>query len=60
MFKNKLPVLSRINPDTRDNDFIPITELKEFDKKIDEIVKLFNSIETSSESGNIAQQLKDI
>ncbi len=59
MGNNRLPVLSRINPETRDNDFISITELKYFDEQIDLIVKKFNSIETS-ENGNIAQQLKDI
>ena len=60
MGNNRLPVLSRISSEVRDNDFIPITELKVFDARIDEIVKLFNSIEASDESGNIAQQMKDI
>ena len=56
---NRLPVLSRISPETRDNDFISITDLKKFDEEIDKVVKMFNSIE-SSNNGNIAQQLKDI
>ena len=59
MGNNRLPVLSRISPETRDNDFISITELKYFDEQIDLIIKKFNSIETS-DNGNIAQQLKDI
>lgn len=56
---NRLPVLSRINPETRDNDFIPITELKKFDTLLDEIVTKFSSLDMSSD-GNVAQKLKDI
>ena len=38
-YENHIPPLSTINQGTRDFDFIPITELKEFDEKLNEIVK---------------------
>ena len=38
-YNNRMPVLSRIDKGVRDNDFIPISELKEFDKKLNKISK---------------------
>ena len=39
-YNNRMPVLSRIDKGVRDNDFIPISELKEFDKKLNKIIEL--------------------
>ena len=61
-YENHMPPLSTINQGTRDFDFIPITELKEFDEKLNEIVKKISSINTSeaSDVNSIAYKLKEI
>lgn len=61
-YENHLPPLSTINQETRDFDFIPLTELKEFDEKLNEIVKKISSINTSeaSDVNSIAYKLKEI
>lgn len=61
-YENHLPPLSTINQETRDFDFIPLTELKEFDEKLNEIVKKISSINTSESSdvNSIAYKLKEI
>ena len=60
-YENHIPPLSTINQGTRDFDFIPITELKEFDEKLNEIVKKISSINTSeaSDVNSIAYKLKE-
>ena len=61
-YENHLPPLSTINQGTRDFDFIPLTELKDFDEKLNEIIKKISSIETSkvSDVNSIAYKLKEI
>ena len=61
-YENHMPPLSTINQGTRDFDFIPITELKEFDEKLNEIVKKISSINISevSDVNSIAYKLKEI
>jgi len=61
-YENHLPPLSTINQGTRDFDFIPLTELKDFDKKLNEIIKKISSIDTSkvSDVNSIAYKLKEI
>ena len=61
-YENHMPPLSTINQGTRDFDFIPLTELKEFDEKLNEIVKKISSINTSeaSDVNSIAYKLKEI
>ena len=61
-YENHLPPLSTINQGTRDFDFIPLTELKEFDEKLNEIVKKISSVNTSdaSDVNSIAYKLKEI
>ena len=61
-YENHMPPLSTINQGTRDFDFIPITELKEFDEKLNEIIKKISSINTSevSDVNSIAYKLKEI
>lgn len=61
VYKNKLPTISRIDQTTRDNDFIPITELKEFDTALNAIIDKFDSKnKTESDAIDIAKKLKDI
>ena len=38
-YENHMPPLSTINQGTRDFDFIPLTELKEFDEKLWELAR---------------------
>ena len=61
-YENHMPPLSTINQGTRDFDFIPLTELKEFDEKLNEIIKKISSINTSESSdvNSIAYKLKEI
>ena len=61
-YENHMPPLSTINQETRDFDFIPLTELKEFDEKLNEIVNKISSINTSevSDVNSIAYKLKEI
>ena len=61
-YENHMPPLSTINQGTRDFDFIPITELKEFDEKLNEIIKKISSINISevSDVNSIAYKLKEI
>lgn len=57
--ENRMPTISRINKETRDNDFIPITELKDFDKKLKDVIDKFNTIHVDG-SDNLANKLKNI
>ena len=61
-YLNRLPQLSRIAQSSRNDDFIPIVELKDFDALMAEIVKKFQSTNSadSAEAANIASKLKDI
>ena len=61
-YKNRMPVLSRIDKGVRDNDFIPISELKEFDKKLNKIIELFESTKNTdtSDANSLAKKMKDI
>ena len=61
-YKNSMPLISRIDQSVRDNDFIPINELKTFDNKLLEIVKMFESSQNtdSSDAMSIAKRIKDI
>lgn len=61
-YLNRLPQLSRIAQGTRNDDFIPIVELKDFDKLMGEIVERFRVTNNanSDEAANIASKLKDI
>ena len=61
-YLNRLPQLSRIARSSRNDDFIPIVELKDFDALMAEIVKKFQSTNSadSAEAANIASKLKDI
>lgn len=61
-YNNRMPVLSRIDKGVRDNDFIPISELKEFDNKIAQIVKLFESAQNTdvNDANSLAKKMKDI
>ena len=61
-YLNRLPQLSRIAQSSRNDDFIPIVELKDFDALMADIVKKFQSTNSadSAEAANIASKLKDI
>ena len=61
-YLNRLPQLSRIAQSSRNDDFIPIVGLKEFDALMADIVKKFQSTNSaeSAEAANIASKLKDI
>lgn len=61
-YLNRLPQLSRIAQSSRNDDFIPIVELKDFDALMAEIVKKLQSTNStdSAEAANIASKLKDI
>ena len=61
-YNNRMPVLSRIDKGVRDNDFIPISELKEFDKKLNKIIELFESTKNTdtSDANSLAKKMKDI
>lgn len=60
-YQNRLPMISRISPETRDNDFIPIQELKQFNEMVEQILNKFNSMNSDTlEGANISQKLKEI
>ena len=61
-YENHMPPLSTIDQGTRDFDFIPLTELKEFDEKLNEIVTKISAIDKSNSSDitSIAYKLKEI
>ena len=60
-YQNRLPMISRISPETRDNDFIPIQELKQFNEMVEQILNKFNSMNLeNTEDANISQKLKEI
>src|SRR5574344_991786 len=64
MYTNRIPEISRINQETRDKDFISISELKTFDDKLNEIIAKFSSVNSnttlSSQATNIGQLIKQI
>ena len=64
-YENKIPNLGKTVQSVRDTDFISITEVKAFDKLIDEIVSKLsvisdNSSNDANEALNIAQEIKRI
>lgn len=64
-YENKIPNLGKTVQSVRDTDFISITEVKAFDKLIDEIVSKLsvisdNSSSDANEALNIAQEIKRI
>ena len=62
-YNNRIPDISRIAQTVRDKDFIPITELKEFDAKLDEIIEKFSAVNNdtvSSQASNIGDLIKQI
>lgn len=62
-YNNRIPDISRIAQTVRDKDFIPITELKEFDAKLDEIIEKFSAVNNdavSSQASNIGALIKQI
>lgn len=62
-YNNRIPDISRIAQNVRDKDFIPITELKEFDAKLDEIIEKFSAVNNdtvSSQASNIGDLIKQI
>lgn len=52
-FNNRIPNIVRHDQSVRDNDFIPISEIQEFDKKIDEILKKLSSINNTDDDNSI-------
>ena len=61
-YENHLPPLSNIDQGTRDFDFIPLTELREFDEKLNEIIKKISTMNTSENAdvNSMAYKLKEI
>ena len=62
-YNNRIPDISRIAQTVRDKDFTPITELKEFDAKLDEIIEKFSAVNNdtvSSQASNIGDLIKQI
>lgn len=61
-YNNRIPNLSRVNKETRDSDFIPIVELEEFNKKLDEIIEKFSVVNSSdsAQAATVGQKLKNI
>ena len=61
-YENHMPTLSTIDKGTRDFDFIPLTELREFDEKLNEIVKKISTMNTSENAdvNSMAYKLKEI
>lgn len=60
--KTKMPTISRIDQSVRDTDFIPFTELKAFNEKLDVIIRKFNSMNTTNitDINSVGQKIKDI
>lgn len=67
IYNNKIPNISKTLQSTRDTDFISITEIKQFDTLIDEVVSKLSvisndnsSINSAKDALNIAQEIKKI
>lgn len=67
IYNNKIPNISKTLQSDRDTDFISITEIKQFDALIDEVVSKLSvisndssSISNANQALNIAQEIKKI